>query len=141
MRFLNSYRLGRSTALIHINAYAKTRKLHGMYMDWLDTHFTVVLELTLVTFHHIHTPPKWNNRPILYVPSTIMSEQGIDITNSILGQIQHLCDGRAQFTNAPEINAQQQFSQGNSWKFPEETSSAQRLFPVTQGTLPEKEKK
>ena len=110
-------------------------------MDWLDTHFTLVLELTLVTFHHINMPPKWNNRPILYIPSTIMSEQGVDIANSIFGQIQHLCDSRAHFTNAPEIYAQQQFSQGKSWKFSKEASSAQRLFPVTHGTLPEKEKK
>lgn len=75
-------------------------------MDWLDTHFTLMLELTLVTFHHVNTAPKWNNRPILYVPSTIMSEQGVYIPNSILGQIQHICDSRAQFTNAPEIYAQ-----------------------------------
>ena len=75
-------------------------------MDWLDTYFTIVLELTLVTFHHINTPPKWNNRPILYISSTIMSEQGVDIANSIFGQIQHLCDSGAQFTNTPEIYAQ-----------------------------------
>lgn len=113
----------------------------GSYMDWLDTHFTLVLELALIAFHHINTSPKWNDRPILYVPSTIMSEQGVYIANSILGQIQHMCDRRTEFTNAPEIYAQQQFSQRNSWKFSEETVSAQRLFPVTQGTLPEKEKK
>lgn len=75
-------------------------------MDWLDTHFTIVLELPLVTFHHINTPPKWNNRPILYISSTIMSEQGVDIAISIFGQIQHLCDSRAQLPNAPEIYAQ-----------------------------------